>query len=112
MKEPTSFRPARQEDAGVLAELVNYAGEGMPLYLWSKLAGPHETAWVIGRMRAARETGSFSYRNATVIEHDGRAVGCLIGYGIDDEIEPVPTDMPAMFVPLQELENQAPGHGT
>jgi ribosomal protein S18 acetylase RimI-like enzyme len=103
------FRPARQEDASVLAQLVNYAGEGMPLYLWGKLAGAGATAWEIGRIRAARESGSFSYRNATVIEHDGRPVACLIGYEIPDEIGPVPPDMPVMFVPLQELENQAPG---
>jgi len=104
-----SFRPARREDASILAELVNYAGEGMPLYLWSKLAGTHETAWEVGRMRAARESGSFSYRNTTVLNHDGRSVGCLIGYEIADEKMPVPPDTPGMFVPLQELENEAPG---
>ena len=33
-------RPARIEDADVLAELVDYAGEGLPSYLWHKIAGP------------------------------------------------------------------------
>ena len=28
-----SFRPAKVDDAAVLAELVDYAAEGMPLYL-------------------------------------------------------------------------------
>jgi len=102
-------RPARIEDAEVLAELVDYAGEGMPSYLWGKIAGPGETAQEVGRKRAARETGSFSYRNATIIEHAGRAAGALIGYVIPDVSEPIPSDMPAMFVPLQELENLAPG---
>src|SRR6516164_5121471 len=36
-------RPARIEDADVLAELVDYAGEGLPSYLWHKIAGPGET---------------------------------------------------------------------
>jgi ribosomal protein S18 acetylase RimI-like enzyme len=103
------FRPARIEDARVLAELVNYAGEGMPLYLWGKLAQAGETAWDVGYRRAAREDGSFSYRNATIIEHDGQCAGCLIGYEIAAEPPPIPDDMPAMFVPLQELENLAPG---
>jgi ribosomal protein S18 acetylase RimI-like enzyme len=103
------FRPAVIEDADVLTELVNYAGEGLPEYLWGTLAAPGEDAWQVGRQRAARADGSFSYRNATVIEHDGACAGALIGYAIADAPEPVPGDMPAMFVPLQELENLAPG---
>jgi hypothetical protein len=51
----------------------------MPLYLWSKMAGPSESAWDVGRRRAAREEGSFSYRNAIMIDHDGECAGCLIG---------------------------------
>jgi ribosomal protein S18 acetylase RimI-like enzyme len=102
------FRQATPADAAVLAELVNYAGEGMPLYLWERMAGPGETAWDVGRKRAARDTGSFSYRNAAVIEHDGRCAGALIGYAIADQPEPIASDMPPMFVPLQELENLAP----
>ena len=103
------FRRATREDALALAELVNYAGEGMPFYLWAKMAEPGETAWDVGRRRAAREEGSFSYRNATIIEHDGQCAGCLIGYGIPDQPRPIADDMPDMFVPLQELENLAAG---
>jgi ribosomal protein S18 acetylase RimI-like enzyme len=103
------FRPATRADADVLAELVNFAGEGMPLYLWGKLTERGETAWDVGRRRAAREQGAFSYRNATMVEHDGNGVGCLIGYEIADAPEPIGPDVPAMFRPLQELENLAPG---
>jgi ribosomal protein S18 acetylase RimI-like enzyme len=103
------FRPAVIEDAPILAELVNYAGEGLPLYHWGKKAAAGETAWDVGRRRAARDEGSFSYRNATMIEHDGRCAGCLIGYKIPDDPEPIAAGMPAMFVPMQELENLAPG---
>jgi ribosomal protein S18 acetylase RimI-like enzyme len=107
--QKASLRPARPEDASVLAELVNLAGEGLPLYVWGKLVEPGETAWEVGRKRAARNEGSFSYRNAMVIEYEGRAVATLIGYEIADHPEPITTGMPAMFVPLQELENLAPG---
>jgi ribosomal protein S18 acetylase RimI-like enzyme len=103
------FRPAAVEDADILAELVNYAGEGLPEYLWATLAEPGEDPWQVGRQRAAREDGSFSYRNAIVIEHDNACAGALIGYEIADAPPPLPDDMPAMFVPLQELENLAPG---
>jgi ribosomal protein S18 acetylase RimI-like enzyme len=104
-----TFRPATKADAPVLAELVNYAGEGLPLYLWTRLAAKGEDPWDVGRARAAREEGAFSYRNATVIEHGGECAGCLIGYEIPDEPKPIPADMPAIFVPFQELENLAPG---
>ena len=103
------FRPATPQDAPVLAVLVNEAGHGMPLYLWSKLASPGESAWEVGRKRAAREEGAFSYRNTKMIEHDGEGVGCLIGYEIADPPEPIAPNMPPMFRPLQELENLAPG---
>jgi GNAT superfamily N-acetyltransferase len=108
MPDAPHIRPATPADAPILAELVNYAGEGLPLYLWSKMAAPGESAWDVGRKRAAREEGSFSYRNATVIEHGGACAGALIGYEIADVAEPIGADMPAMFVPLQELENLAP----
>lgn len=107
--DKVAIRPARVEDAPVLARLVNYAGEGLPLYLWDKMAAEGKGPWEVGEQRAAREEGSFSYRNATIIEVDGNAAGALIGYAIPDDPEPVPHDLPAMFVPLLELENLAPG---
>ncbi|HEX2146949.1 MAG TPA: GNAT family N-acetyltransferase [Pseudorhizobium sp.] len=104
------IRPATLADAAAMAELVNMAGEGMPLYLWKGMAEPGQDPWEVGRRRAERETGSFSYRNATMLEVDGHITGCLIGYNLPDA--PVPIEyqtMPAMFVPLQELENMACG---
>jgi GNAT superfamily N-acetyltransferase len=45
-----------------------------------------------------------------VLEEGGRVAACLIGYPLPDEPEPIDYErMPAMFVPLQELENLAPG---
>ena len=105
-----ALRPATPEDADALAELINFAGEGLAVYLWERLAEPGETAWDVGRRRARREEGSFSYRNAVVLEQDGEVVAALIGYPLPDAPEPIDHgEMPAMFVPLQELENLAPG---
>lgn len=103
-----SLRPGKRDDAEALAELINYAGEGMPLYLWEKMAEPGESPWDVGRRRARREEGSFTYRNATVADVDGQAVACLIGYVVPDAPVPIDDSMPPMFVPLQELENLAP----
>jgi ribosomal protein S18 acetylase RimI-like enzyme len=103
------FRRARPNDAVILAELINFAGEGLPLYLWSKLTEGAESAWDVGQRRASRETGGFSYRNAIIIEQRGEALGALIGYALPNEPEPINyQQMPAIFVPLQELENLAP----
>jgi ribosomal protein S18 acetylase RimI-like enzyme len=105
-----SIRPATLQDAPALAELVNFAGEGLPLYLWTKMAKNGEDAWSVGRARASREGGGFSYRNATVVEADGAVAASLIGYPLADEPEPIDeASMPPMFLPLQQLENLAPG---
>jgi ribosomal protein S18 acetylase RimI-like enzyme len=103
------FRRAAREDAAAMAELVNVAGENLPLYLWSRMAAPGQGAWEFGRLRAQREEGAFSYRNTVIVEAaDGRAAGCLIGYPLPKRAEPIPPDLPPLFRPLQELENLAP----
>jgi ribosomal protein S18 acetylase RimI-like enzyme len=105
----TPFRPATIDDAASLADLVQFASEGMALYLWTKAARPGQDPWDAGRERARRETGAFSYRNAVLCEVDGQVAAGLVGYPLPDRPEPMRDDMPAMFVPLQELENLAPG---
>src|SRR5262245_36217480 len=103
------FRRAAPADAAALADFVNFASHGLALYLWSRTAGPGGDPWAVGRERATREGGAFTYRNTVLMDVDGRAAAGLIGYPLADVPEPVPRDMPAMFVPLQELENLAPG---
>jgi len=109
-KHAPQLRKATPEDADSLAWLINYAGEGMPLYLWSTMAEDGESAWDIGRRRARREEGGFSYRNAQVLDLDGTVLACLIGYPLPDRPAVIDYDnTPAMFVPLEELEQLAPG---
>jgi hypothetical protein len=43
------------------------------------LTGEPEGARGKATAAPAREEGSFSYRNAMIIEHDGQCAGCLIG---------------------------------
>jgi ribosomal protein S18 acetylase RimI-like enzyme len=103
------FRRATPADARALADFVHFASQGLALHLWTRAAGPGGDPWAVGRERAARESGAFSYRNAVMMELDGRPAACLIGYPLPDAAEPIAADMPPMFVPLQELENLAPG---
>ncbi len=105
-----TIRKATIDDADALAQLINFAGEGMPLYLWERMAETGETAWDVGRRRAQREEGGFAWRNSFIAEVESKAAAGLIGYPLTDEPEEIDYDtMPPMFVPLQELENLAPG---
>src|SRR5262249_20282963 len=64
------FRPATPADAGALADLVHFASEGLALYLWTKMARPGGDPWAVGRERAERTAGAFSYRNSILVERD------------------------------------------
>jgi len=66
------FRYARPADAPALADLVHFASEGLALYLWTRIAPPGVDPWTIGRERAERDAGGFSYRNTVVVEAEGR----------------------------------------
>lgn len=58
---------ALKENATDLAFLINLAGEGIPRYLWSEMAEDGQDPMEVGRSRASREEGGFSYTNARVI---------------------------------------------
>ena len=104
------IRPALRSDASDLARFVNMAGEGLPLHLWSRLATDNEDPWEIGRRRALREAGGFSFRNAAIVEAGGRSLGCMIGYRLADKAAAIDySALPPMFAPLEELEALAAG---
>jgi ribosomal protein S18 acetylase RimI-like enzyme len=103
-------RPARKTDAAALAILVDIAGEGMPSYMWSRMREAGQSAFEVGRARAAREEGGFSYRNATVAEIEGDLAACLVDYRLDDPYDTGDlSELPEMVRPLVELEAKAPG---
>jgi ribosomal protein S18 acetylase RimI-like enzyme len=104
------FRRATPDDAAPMAELMNMAGEGIPLLIWSGLAEPGQSPWQAGQQRARREDGGFSYRNAVLLEAGGKVASALISYALPDEPESFdPAQMPPLFVPLAELEAEAAG---
>lgn len=100
------LRLAVESDAAELAELVNFAGEGLPLHIWRGLAKEGEDPWAIGRARQA----SRAREGQIVVADLGQgAVAGLTGYVIGPEPEPIGPDFPPLFRPLQELENEALG---
>ncbi|HSG96291.1 MAG TPA: GNAT family N-acetyltransferase [Afifellaceae bacterium] len=114
MPDDVHIRPARKADAAALAVLIDMAGEGMASWVWSDMAKGHETAFEVGRMRAGRGEGAFSYRNAFVLteQYEGaeEVAGMVLGYRLDDPyVMPDLADIPAPFRPLAELEAEVPG---
>jgi len=111
MQPASIFRPARKADAAALAVLVDIAGEGMPAYMWSTLKAPSQSLLEVGRERALRETGGFSYRNSIVAEVGGEIAASLVGYRLDDpyDIEASLAETPGIVRPLVKLEAKAPG---
>ena len=106
----TTIRKARVEDAPKLAELMNIAGEGIPAYIWERMAGPNEDVLVFGARRVAREEGGFSYTNAYVALRDDEIAGMLLGYRLPDPYETGPMEeIPAVVRSLVELEALVPG---
>jgi hypothetical protein len=98
-KTDVPFRCARLADAAALAELVQFASEGLALSLWTLLAAPGSDPWEIGRKRVRGETGGVSYRHALIAELAGKPAGALIGYPLGEEPEPSPGTLPALLVP-------------
>jgi ribosomal protein S18 acetylase RimI-like enzyme len=100
------FRLANRQDAKALADLVNFAGEGLPYYVWSQMAEDGEDPWEIGRNRqeSKAEEGQI-----VVVDTGNGAIAGLTGYAIGHEPEPIPEDLPVLFRPLLELENLALG---
>jgi ribosomal protein S18 acetylase RimI-like enzyme len=110
MAPSPTFRAATKADAAALAVLVDIAGEGLPAYLWSTLKAPGQSLLEIGRERAGREEGGFSYRNAIIAALDGEVAAGLVGYRLDDPYELGDLDaLPELVRPLVELEALAPG---
>jgi ribosomal protein S18 acetylase RimI-like enzyme len=105
------FRPATKADASALAVLVDIAGEGMPAYMWSTLAAPGQSVLELGRERARRDEGGFSYRNSVVAEVGGEVAASLVGYRLDDpyDLDGSLAETPDIVRPLVRLEAKAPG---
>ncbi|MCR4268029.1 GNAT family N-acetyltransferase [Nitratireductor sp. ZSWI3] len=98
------LRLARDSDASQLADLVNYAGEGLPYHIWTSLAEDGQDPWEIGRTRQAEKARD---GQIVVVDFGNGAVASLTGYKIGAAPVEIGEDLPALFRPLQELENLA-----
>lgn len=108
---PTLTSPIRRataEDAPALTDLVNFAGEGMPYFLWSGLApkgASDAEIWALGRERQAEQAAK---KEIYVVDSGDGVRAAMTGYTIGPDPEVIEPDTPGMFRPLIELENLAP----
>ncbi|NND48700.1 MAG: GNAT family N-acetyltransferase [Rhizobiales bacterium] len=112
MSENITIRPATAADAPSMAILVDIAAHGLAAYFWSAAVRRGEAYSVleIGRQRAMRDEGSFSWRNASIAEIDDQIAAMLIGYRQPDEPEDVDLDeLDPVIRPLMELEPLSAG---
>lgn len=110
MSAGVTIRPARKADASEMVTLIDCAGYGMPLWIWAGLRKDEASVLEVGRKRARREEGGFSYRNSHILEDNCEVQGMLIGYLLDDPNDPDDTaSIPTAFRPLVELEALVPG---
>lgn len=98
------MRLATSADADELAQLVNFAGEGLPLHIWKGIAAEGQDPWSVGR---ARQADKAREGQIVVVDLGDGAVASLTGYAIGAEPVEITDETPALFRPLLELENQA-----
>ena len=102
-----TIRAAIPRDAADMAALVDIAGHGLPAWLWGGAVkrGEAFSAFEVGRSRALRDEGAFSWRNAQMAEFDNDTAGLLVGYREPDEPEDEDlADIDPILRPLFELE--------
>ncbi len=98
------LRVAAETDASALAELGNFAGDGLSLHIWQGIAEGGQDPWEVGR---ARQLQKVREGQIVVVDFGDGAVASLTSHPIGTEPEPIDDDCPALFRPLLELENQA-----
>lgn len=104
------IQDAEKQQAADLACLINLAGEGIPEYLWTGMAEDGQSPMEVGALRAGREEGGFSYRNARVCMEGDELMGMIIAYHQPDPYDTSEVkDYPDIVQPLVLLEAMAPG---
>jgi ribosomal protein S18 acetylase RimI-like enzyme len=110
---PTRLQPplrrASRKDARALAELIEYAGHGIPGYLWSQSAKEGQPLIEVGIERVLREGANFSYRNAVVAEVGGKVAAMMLAYRLPEHSDVNLDELPDLLRPLEELELKVPG---
>src|SRR4051794_11012107 len=95
------LRRAMKQDAQALAEVIEYAGHGMPGYLWSRSAKEGQPPIEVGIERVLCEEANFSYRNAVVAEVDGRVAAMMLAYRLPEYSDVNLDELPDLLRPME-----------
>jgi ribosomal protein S18 acetylase RimI-like enzyme len=109
MRLEMPLRWATPDDAADMAFLMNEAGHGMPYWFWKQIAAEGQDPFEVGQARARRESGSFSYKNAVVVELEGKVAGMLLCYVAEEMPEVEIEKLPERIQTAARLENRIAG---
>ena len=107
---PLTVRKAMPDDAPLLVRVIDMASGGVVPALWAEMSPSGMDGSGVGRALVAAEDGDCSYRNGFIAERDGAELGGLIGYALPTTPQPVGSDVPEVFVCIEELAQLVPGH--
>ncbi|MCP4334611.1 MAG: GNAT family N-acetyltransferase [Gammaproteobacteria bacterium] len=100
------IRSAGIADCLAIAELAQFAGDGLPGFFWADARQPGQSMEATGAELLKSETANFSYRNTLVACQDGEIAGMLLAYRLPaaDDTDEDMLDFPEFVRPLIELE--------
>jgi ribosomal protein S18 acetylase RimI-like enzyme len=103
------YRHATSDDVPAICQLVEIAGDGLPLTLWANRSFEGPSPWDAAVKPLTRSLGDFARGNTVVREDRGRVTACLAGYALRNSALAYDRKIaPAMIATLQELENIVP----
>lgn len=100
-----TIRAAHSSDAPAIAELMNMAGEGMPMAFWDEVSSPGEAALNTGATRCALDEGVFSWRHSVMAELHGEVAGMILVHDMSDVPNTISEEVHPLFRPLVLLSN-------
>ncbi len=105
-----TLRAADPSDIRELARLFNFAGGGLPLHHWQRLAKScRHDAWQIAEGLMENRHNGDHWKNWTVADHEDETAAGLSTYVMEPLGEDAGYSLPDIFVPVRELEDMVIG---
>ncbi len=105
-KEQWRLRPARAEDASIIADLIVLTGDTRPEFA----ATSEPPAGLAMKKVAAAHARSFAVRHAILVEYAGHPAGVMLGYRMSRRLEAMRKEtLPSHLRPIADVEAVCPG---
>ena len=103
-----TLRPARPEDAAIVARLCDMADEGLPRLIWAREVTPERDLWAVAEAHLAALLSGPMDGHLIVAETKGAVDGAISTYPMPPVGDPEDTDIPDL-VPLRRLKTRMEG---